>query len=102
MAEFEPRPYTGRVHYFKATKIADNLPTTQHTYFAHIVREMAGGLQHFIPPRQLTISDIAEDHDGMMSETGRKVISNRIRNIMETELLYLEADRIFNEQVKGK
>ena len=98
MAEFEPRPYTGRVHFFKALKIAENLPVSQRTYFAHIVREMAGGLQNFIPPHQLTVYDIAEHHDGMMSDVGRKVISNRIRNIMETELLYLEADRIFNKQ----
>lgn len=98
MAEFEPRPYTGRVHYFKATKIADDLHTSQRTYFAHIVRELAGGLQNFIPAHQLTIYDIAEHHDGMMSETGRKIISNRIRNIMETELLYLEADRLFDKQ----
>ncbi|MCQ2156338.1 MAG: AMP-binding protein, partial [Bacteroidales bacterium] len=98
MAEFEPRPYTGRVHYFKATKIAENLQTTQRTYFAHIVREIAGGLQKFILPHQLTVYDIAEHHDGMMSDTGRKIISNRIRNIMETERLYLEADRIFNSQ----
>ncbi len=98
MAEFEPRPYTGRVHFFKALKIAENLPASQRTYFAHIVREMAGGLQNFIPPHQLTVYDIAEHHDGMMSDVGRKVISNRIRNIMETELLYLEADRIFNKQ----
>ncbi|MDO5321083.1 MAG: AMP-binding protein [Bacteroidia bacterium] len=102
MAEFEPRPYTGRVHFFKATKIADNLQTSQRTYFAHIVREIAGGLQNFIPAHQLTVYDIPEHHDGMMSETGRKVISNRIRNIMETELLYLEADRMFNEQTKEK
>ncbi|MCQ2175516.1 MAG: AMP-binding protein [Bacteroidales bacterium] len=98
MAEFVPKPYTGRVHYFKAMKIADDLQTSQRTYFAHIVRELAGGLQKFIPPHQLTIYDIAEHHDGMMSETGRKVISNRIRNIMETELLYLEADRLFDKQ----
>lgn len=99
MAGFEPRPYTGRVHFFKAMKIADNLPVSQRTYFAHIVRELAGGLQNFIPAHQLTVYDIAEDHDGMMSEVGRKVISNRIRNIMETERLYLEADRLFNEQM---
>ena len=98
MAEFEPRPYTGRVHFFKATKIADNLETSHRTYFAHIVRELAGGLQKFIPAHQLTIYDIPEHHDGMMSEAGRKVISNRIRNIMETELLYLEADRLFDKQ----
>ncbi len=102
MAGFEPRPYTGRVHFFKATKIADNLPTSQRTYFAHIVREMAGGLQNFIPAHQLTIYDIAEDHDGMMSEVGRKVISNRIRNIMETERLYMEADRLFKAQINKK
>ena len=98
MAEFKPRPYTGRVHFFKAAKIADDLQTSQRTYFARIVRELAGGLQKFIPAHQLTIYDIPEHHDGMMSETGRKVISNRIRNIMETELLYMEADRMFNEQ----
>lgn len=98
MAEFEPREYTGRVHFFKATKIAEDLPASQRTYFAHIVRELAGGLEKFIPPHQLTVYDIAEHHDGMMSETGRKVISNRIRNIMATELLYLEADRIFDKQ----
>lgn len=102
MAEFEPRQYTGRVHFFKATKIADDLPATQRTYFAHIVRELAGGLQNFIPEHQLTIYDIAEHHDGMMSEVGRKVISNRIRNIMETELLYMEADRLFNDQTSSK
>ncbi len=98
MAEFVPRPYTGRVHFFKATKIAGGLQTSQRTYFAHIIRELAGGLQNFIPAHQLTVYDIPEHHDGMMSETGRKVISNRIRNIMETELLYLEADRLFNKQ----
>ncbi|MCQ2170203.1 MAG: AMP-binding protein [Bacteroidales bacterium] len=98
MAEFEPRPYTGRVHFFKAVKIAEGLAASQRTYFAHIVRELAGGLQKFIPSHQLTIYDVAEDHDGMMSEVGRKVISNRIRNIMETELLYLEADRLFDKQ----
>lgn len=98
MADFVPRPYTGRVHFFKATKIADDIQTSQRTYFAHIVRELAGGIEKFVPPHQLTIYDIPEHHDGMMSETGRKVISNRIRNIMETELLYLEADNLFNEQ----
>ena len=102
MAGFEPRPYTGRVHFFKAVKIADNLPASQRTYFAHIVRELAGGLQKFIPAHQLTIYDIPEHHDGMMSETGRKIISNRIRNIMETECLYLEADRLFKEQSSTK
>ena len=102
MAEFVPRPYSGRVHFFKATEIAEGLETAQRTYFAHIVRELAGGLQNFIPPHQLTIYDIPEHHDGMMSDAGRKVISNRIRNIMETELLYLEADRMFDEQTAQK
>ena len=102
MADFEPRPYTGRVHFFKATKIADKLPASQRTYFAHIVREMAGGIEKFIPAHQLTIYDIAEHHDGMMSDVGRKVISNRIRNIMETECLYMEADRLFNKQTLSK
>ena len=98
MAEFEPRPYTGRVHYFKAVKIADDLPVSQRTYFAHIVRELAGGIEKYVPAHQLTIYDVAEHHDGMMSETGRKVISNRIRNIMEMECLYMEADRLYKEQ----
>ncbi|MBQ0080058.1 MAG: AMP-binding protein [Alistipes sp.] len=102
MAEFKPRPYTGRVHFFKATKIVDGLQTAQRTYFAHIVRQLAGGFERYVPAHQLTIYNIAEHHDGMMSEMGRKVISNRIRNIMDTELLYLEADRIFNEQSKNK
>lgn len=97
MADFVPRPYTGRVHFFKAMKIADGLETSQRTYFAHIVRELAGGIEKFVPPHQLTIYDIPEHHDGMMSEIGRKVISNRIRNIMETELLYIEADRLYNK-----
>lgn len=100
MAEFTPRPYTGRVHFFKATKMAEGLGSSQRTYFAHIIREEAGGLQKFVPAHQLTVYDIPEHHDGMMSETGRKIISNRIRNIMETELLYMEADRLFNEQTK--
>ena len=98
MAEFEPRPYTGRVHYFKAVKIADDLPVSQRTYFAHIVRELAGGIEKYVPAHQLTIYDVAEHHDGMMSEIGRKVISNRIRNIMEMECLYMEADRLYKEQ----
>ena len=98
MAEFVPHPYTGRVHFFKATRIAEGLQTFQRTYFAHIVREEAGGLQKYVPAHQLTVYNIPEHHDGMMSETGRKMISNRIRNIMETELLYKEADRLFNEQ----
>ncbi|MCQ2173618.1 MAG: AMP-binding protein [Bacteroidales bacterium] len=102
MAEFEPRPYTGRVHYFRAAKIADNLPVSQRTYFAHIVRELAGGIEKYVPAHQLTIYDIAEHHDGMMSEIGRKVISNRIRNIMEMERLFMEADLLYNEQKDKK
>lgn len=98
MADFVPRPYTGRVHFFKAMKIAEGLATPQRTYFAHIVREEAGGIEDFVPAHQLTIYEIPEHHDGMMSEIGRKVISNRIRNIMEMERLYMEADRLFNKQ----
>ncbi len=101
MADFEPRPYLGRVHYFKATKMAKHLPATQKTYFAHILRERAGGIEKFVPSCQLTIYNIPEHHDGMMSETGRKVISNRIRNIMNTELRYLKADKMMNEQFKS-
>ena len=96
MATYEPRPYKGRVHYFKATKMAEHLPATQRTYFAHIIRQRAGGLEEFVPAHQLTVYDIPEHHDGMMSPTGRKVISNRIRNIMKTELRYMEVDRLVN------
>ena len=101
MAEFKPREYTGRVHFFKATEIVGGLSAAQRTYFAHIVRQQAGGFEKYVPAHQLTIYNIAEHHDGMMSETGRKIISNRIRNIMEMELMFLKADKLANEQ-KGK
>ena len=81
--------------------MAKDLPATQKTYFAHILRERAGGFEKYVPSHQLTIYDIPEHHDGMMSEIGRKVISNRIRNIMNTELRYLKADKMMNEQIKS-
>lgn len=101
MADFVPREYTGRVHFFKALNMAKDLSAAQQTYFAHIIRERAGGFEKYIPEHQLTIYDIPEYHDGMMSETGRQIISNRIRNVMRTELKYLEAERIYNRQKEG-
>lgn len=92
MVDFVPRPYNGRVHFFKALALAKNLPVANRTYFAHIVRERAGGLEKFIPEGLLTIYEIQEHHDGMMSDVGRKVISNRIRNIMGTEALYKKVE----------
>lgn len=102
MADFAPRTYAGRVHYFKATQIAENLSTSQRTYFAHIIREQAGGMEKYVPSHQLTIYDIPEHHDGMMSDAGRKVMSNRIRNIMGMELLFLQADKLTNEQINKR
>lgn len=101
MVDFQPKPYNGRVHFFKALNIAKGLPTSQHTYFAHIVRERAGGLENYIPAHQLTIYDIPEHHDGMMSDTGRRIISSRIRSIMRMEQRYMEADK-FMQQTENK
>ena len=96
MVDFQPRPYNGRVHFFKALAMAKNLPVANRTYFAHIVRELAGGLEKFIPEGLLTIYEIQEHHDGMMSDVGRKVISNRIRNIMGTEALYKKVEEYWS------
>ena len=97
MVDFQPRPYHGRVHFFKALGMAKNLPVANRTYFAHIVRERAGGLEKFIPDNLLTIYEIQEHHDGMMSDVGRKVISNRIRNIMGTEALYKKVEEYWSK-----
>lgn len=102
MVDFQPQPYSGRVHFFKALNIANGLPTAQHTYFAHITRKLAGGLEKYIPNNQLTIYNIPEHHDGMMSDTGRRIISSRIRSIMKMEQMYLNAERIYSEQIKDR
>ena len=102
IVEFRPKEYNGRVHFFKAMQIDRELPGQSRTSYAHAIRRAAGGFEQFIPEQLLTIYEIPENHDGMMSETGRKVISNRIRNIMETEILYLEAERLYKEQSSRK
>lgn len=93
IVEFKPRPYNGRVHFFKAMQIEKQLSAQSRVTYAHAIRRQAGGFEEFIPRNLLTIYEIQEHHDGMMSETGRRVISNRIRNIMKMEEIYLEADR---------
>lgn len=98
MADYEPRGYNGRVHYFKALNMARHLPAAQRTYFAHIIRERAGGYERYIPDHQLTIYEIPEHHDGMMSDTGRSIIAGRIRSIMRMEEKFLEAERLFQRQ----
>lgn len=102
MADFVPRPYSGRVHFFKALNIDRNMEGPQRAHMAHVINEIAGGLEKFVPEHQLTVYEVPEHHDGMMSETGRRIISNRIRNIMETERLYMEADRLFQQQTQNK
>lgn len=93
IVEFKPKEYNGRVHFFKAMQVEKGLSAQSRTSYAHAVRRQAGGFEQFIPPQQLTVYEIQEHHDGMMSATGRHVISNRIRNIMKMEQKYLEVER---------
>ncbi len=93
IVEFQPKKYNGRVHFFKATMIERDLPAQSRTTYAHAIRRQAGGFEQYVPHHLLTIYEIPEHHDGMMSETGRHIISNRVRNIMNLEELYLEADQ---------
>ncbi len=98
IVEFRPKRYSGRVHFFKATQIERDLSAESRTTYAHAIRRPAGGFEQYIPSHLLTIYEIPEHHDGMMSETGRHIISNRVRNIMNLEELYLEADQYWTDR----
>ena len=74
----------------------------QRAHMAHVINEVAGGIEKYVPAHQLTVYEVPEHHDGMMSDTGRRIISNRVRNIKETVRLYMEADRLFNLQKNKK
>ena len=98
IVEYKPREYNGRVHFFKAMRMEKHLPMQSRTTYAHAIRELAGGFEKYIPQHLLTIYEIPEHHDGMMSETSRHIISNRIRNIMKMEQMFVEADRYWEQK----